>query len=36
MGLLLLPQVKAVFLDPAVEVLRNGMNYGTAVFENIK
>ena len=36
MGLLLLPQARAVFLDPAVEVLMNGLEYGKIVFENVK
>lgn len=36
LGLLLVPQIKAVFLDPAVNVLMNGANYGKIVFENIK
>lgn len=36
LGLLLLPQLRSVFLDPAVEVLKNGVGYSMAVFENIK
>jgi len=35
-GLLLLPGVKSVFLGPGVEVLKNGVEYGRIVFENIK
>lgn len=36
MGFLLLPQVKMILLDPAVEVLKNGIEYGKIIFENIK
>ncbi|HAX61764.1 MAG TPA: NADH/ubiquinone/plastoquinone (complex I) [Elusimicrobia bacterium] len=36
LGLLLLPQIKIVFLDPAVGVLANGLEYGSIVLQNIK
>ncbi|MDI6641198.1 MAG: proton-conducting transporter membrane subunit [Elusimicrobiota bacterium] len=36
MGLLLVPGIKSVFLNPAVEVLTNGVEYGRVVFENIR
>ncbi|MBN1383863.1 MAG: hypothetical protein JW983_03145 [Elusimicrobia bacterium] len=35
-SLLLLPQVKEIFLNPAVEVIKNGMEYGRIVLENVK
>jgi multicomponent Na+:H+ antiporter subunit D len=36
MGLLLLPGIKEIFLDPAVKVLTEGIKYGINVFESIK
>lgn len=36
LGLLLLPRLESAFLDPAVEVLRNGVNYGRIIIENVK
>ncbi|MDD5687760.1 MAG: proton-conducting transporter membrane subunit [Elusimicrobia bacterium] len=36
LGLLLLPEVKAIFLDPAVEVIKNGVGYGSIILQNIK
>ncbi len=36
LGLLLIPQLKSILLDPAVQVLVNGMDYGKIVFENVK
>ncbi|MFN3966965.1 MAG: complex I subunit 5 family protein, partial [Endomicrobiia bacterium] len=36
LGLVLLPGIKEVFLDPAVNVLQNGVEYSRLVFENIK
>ncbi len=36
LGLLLLPDVKSVFLDPAVSALESGVEYSRIVFESIK
>lgn len=36
MGLLLVPGIKDVFLDPAVDVLKNGIEYGKIVFKNLE
>jgi len=36
MGLLLVPAIRTIFLDPAVKVLIDGVKYGEIVFENVK
>lgn len=36
LGLLMIPQLESVTLDPAVTVLMNGVNYGKTVFENVR
>jgi multicomponent Na+:H+ antiporter subunit D len=36
LGLVLLPDIKGFFLDPAVKVLENGVEYSRIVFKNIR